>query len=258
MSRYTITSIISAIVILVMVLQVQEGTLNPWWLAAPLTIYSLFLVVGSIKISYNFYFKSYCKGVTAEKVIALTYDDGPNEQVTGKLLEILENYHAPAAFFCIGKHLNSGGSLIRETANRGHLIGNHSYSHHRWFDLFTSKKMTAEIMATNKEIERKTGKTPLLFRPPYGVTNPMLKKAVDATGMISIGWSLRSFDTVKSETAVLKKLKARTRPGDVILMHDSDPKVVGITKEYLEWLMDNDYKVVSLTDLFNINAYVSE
>ena len=94
-----------------------------------------------------------------------------------------------------------------------------------------------------------------MFRPPYGVTNPSLKKALEKTDMYSIGWSVRTFDTVRNADRVMKKLKNKTRPGDVILFHDTDDKIIDLTDNYLSWLNKEGFKVVSLEQLFNINGY---
>jgi peptidoglycan/xylan/chitin deacetylase (PgdA/CDA1 family) len=115
--------------------------------------------------------------------------------------------------------------------------------------------MTAEIKATNREIERSIGKSPAFFRPPYGVTNPLLKKALEKSNMFSIGWSLRSFDTIRDQEKVLKKLKSKTKAGDIVLFHDTNEKIIPVIEEYLNWLKSNHFEVVSLDKLLNIPAY---
>lgn len=255
MFRYTTISIVFVVILFALIIQVQyEGT-TAWYLVIPIVIYLAVLILGSTKIGLNFYFTSLCKGKTDEKVIALTFDDGPHQEITPKLLSVLDKHEVKASFFCMGKNISKLKNIAKEINSNGHLIGNHSYTHHRWFDLFSSKKMVAEIRATNAEIEKISGKQPLFFRPPYGVTNPSLRRAILKTDMYSIGWSLRSFDTVKPKESVLQKLKQRTKPGDVILMHDTIENVIEITDEYLKWLKNEGFKVVSLEQMFDINAY---
>lgn len=255
MFRYTTTSISFFILLFALIVQVQyEG--SPWWIIlVPVIIYLFFLIIGSVKIRYNFYFPSHCKGKADENIIAITFDDGPDEQVTRQLLDVLKKGNYPATFFCIGEKAAEHPDIIQEINNNGHLIGNHSYTHHRWFDLFSVKKMTAEIEKTNKVVEKIIDKSPLLFRPPYGVTNPSLKKAVIKSEMISIGWSLRSFDTVNNKEKVMKKLTSKTKAGDVVLFHDTDEKIIEIIEDYLDWLKSKGFKIVSLDQLFNIDAY---
>lgn len=221
----------------------------------PIAIYISALAIGSIKIGLNFYFRSANNAKTSEKIIAITFDDGPHPEVTPKLLDLLKEENVNATFFCIGQKIEALPEIIQDIHKDGHIVGNHSYTHHRWFDLFSTKKMTLEIEKTNIATTNAIGRNPILFRPPYGVTNPTLKKALQKTDMISVGWSLRSFDTVNDKEKVIEKLIAKTRPGDVVLFHDTDEKILAIIKAYLNWLNENGFKIVSLEQLFNIEAY---
>jgi peptidoglycan-N-acetylglucosamine deacetylase len=255
MFRYSSISISFTIVLFALIIQVQyEG--NPWWiLLIPIFAYLAFLVVGSIKISLNFYFKSFCRVKTKEKIIALTFDDGPDPQVTPKLLDILKRKNIPAAFFCIGQKVDENSELAKKIVEDGHLIGNHTYTHHTWFDLFSRKHMLKEIEMTDEAIKRAIGKIPMLFRPPYGVTNPALKYIVEKTNLTSIGWSLRSFDTIHDPEKVMKKLKRKTKPGGIVLFHDTNEKIIVVVTEYLAWLKANEFKVESLETMLNLQAY---
>ena len=96
---------------------------------------------------------------------------------------------------------------------------------------------------------------PNLFRPPFGVTNPLLKIALNNTNLISIGWSVRSFDTNKSTKNVISRLKKKTHPGAIILLHDSKERIIPILEAFLPWLKNNGYRVVSLEELLQIDAY---
>jgi len=117
--------------------------------------------------------------------------------------------------------------------------------------------MENELNRTTEIILQTTGKKPKLFRPPYGVTNPLLKKALKKTGLVSVGWSVRSLDTVKSTEQVLEKLKRETHPGAIILLHDTHEKIIPILTAFLPWLVQNGYRVVPLDDLLKIQAYES-
>lgn len=218
-------------------------------------VYAFINILGSANIQLNYFLQSQCSSSTKRKVIAITFDDGPHPNHTLKLLEVLGSHNVNATFFCIGKNAGTHPEIVSEIIKKGHLVGNHSYSHNKLFDLFSSKKMQNEIQKTNKVLTSIIGNTPLLFRPPFGVTNPMLSKAISRTNMVSVGWSLRSFDTVKGPDAVIAKLMAKTKPGDVVLFHDTNPNIIAIIEKYLSWLNRNDYKIVSLTSLLNIKAY---
>lgn len=212
-------------------------------------------IVGSANIRLNYFLRSYCRSTTSKKEIAITFDDGPHPAITPKLIDLLDAHDVKATFFCTGENAAAHPEIVSKIMNNNHVIGNHSYSHSKFFDLLPAKKMQKEISGTNQVIESITGKTPLLFRPPYGVTNPMLRKAIGKTNMVSVGWSLRSFDTVKSSNDVLTKLIGNTKPGDIVLFHDTNPDITKIMEDYLIWLRKNDFKIVSLTNLLNISAY---
>ena len=255
MSKYTATSLLFGIFLLSTILMYQYLGSHPGWIALTAVIYVVLLSIGSTLIGMNFYFRSINRAKTTERKIAITFDDGPHEKVTDELLKILDKHDAKAAFFFIGKNIGPLSHVVRSAAEKGHIIGNHSYSHHRWFDLFPATRMVSDIEAASAEIEKATGRKPLLFRPPYGVTNPAWRKALIRTEMIPVGWSLRTFDTVRKGNKVLEKLKRKTSPGKVVLFHDRGPELTSIVEEYLEWLKENDFKVVSLTELFSVDAY---
>src|SRR5450631_3359810 len=161
-----------------------------------LLLYVSVLFCGSYFIRMGFFMKSICSAKTTEKIIALSFDDGPVAEKTTAILDILKDYQAEAAFFCTGKNMAENESILKRIPQDGHIIGNHSYSHDRFFDLFSSRRMLREMQGTSRVCKNVTGLSPRFFRPPYGVTNPNLKKSVLRGGFISIGWSVRSFDTI--------------------------------------------------------------
>ena len=94
-----------------------------------------------------------------------------------------------------------------------------------------------------------------MFRPPYGVTNPSLKKAIKDFNFYTIGWSIRSFDTVKSIEQTLDRVKKRLSPGDIILFHDNRENIIEILNSLLKYIESENYKVFPLDELLNIQAY---
>jgi peptidoglycan/xylan/chitin deacetylase (PgdA/CDA1 family) len=219
--------------------------------------YLVINIVGSANICVNYFFHSYCKANTSKKEIAITFDDGPHPEITRKLIKLLDLHNVTATFFCTGINADTHSDIISKMFSNNHIVGNHSFAHSNFFDLMSPARMLKEITDTNEVIKLIIGKTPLLFRPPYGVTNPMLGKAIKNTAMVSIGWSLRSLDTINDSEKVLTKLKDKTKAGDIVLFHDTNPNILTIIEGYLTWLQQNNYKIVSLTDLINIKAYAS-
>jgi len=218
-------------------------------------LFLIYLISCSANICSQAYLKTLCKSDTNQKKIAITFDDGPDSKITPQVLYILEKYNIKATFFCIGKHIEDHKELLNEIDKKGHLIGNHTWSHNRWFDLFSSKRMQTDIEKTNGLIFETTGKKTKLFRPPYGVTNPMLKRALKGFNFNTIGWSIRSFDTIKSTKQTLKRIKNGLSTGDIILFHDNREHIVDILGSFLEYAKNENYEIVALDELLNIKAY---
>ena len=132
------------------------------------------------------------------RAVYLTFDDGPDPIQTPKVLKVLKEYQATACFFCIGHKIKGNEALLKSMVTEGHLIGNHSYSHSGLFPLYGLSKMKKDLQTCQCELERVTSQPVTLFRPPFGVTNPTIAKAVRQLGYTSIGWSIRTLDTQQS------------------------------------------------------------
>jgi len=218
-------------------------------------IYLVLLVFGSIKINWNFYFKSIGHGKKDKPEIALTFDDGPDEHYTQNILDVLKKHNIAAAFFCVGQNIENNTSIFDQIIKDGHIVGNHSYSHSFLFDFFSPAKMVREINHTNQLIRKHTGKKARLFRPPYGVTNPFLCKALKKTRHISISWSLRSFDTTKNMEDMMLHLKRKLKDGDIILFHDTSNVTSESLEEFIIYVKNEGKKIVGLDKLLKISAY---
>lgn len=198
-----------------------------------------------------------CSAQTDAAEIALSFDDGPKTNYTSAVLRVLKTNNVKAAFFCIGSRIAGSESLFAQVHEEGHLIGNHSYSHHFWFDLFSAKKMLSDLRMMSLTMENEIGLRPRLFRPPYGVMNPNLKKAILRGNYIPVGWSVRSMDTVvKDEKKLLKRMTAALRPGAIFLFHDTSRVTLAILPEFIRYATRQGYKIVRLDKLLNLKAYV--
>jgi peptidoglycan/xylan/chitin deacetylase (PgdA/CDA1 family) len=219
-------------------------------------IYSALLFYGCYYIGSNFFIPVICSAKTNKKVIAISFDDGPHAANTPQILQMLKDSNAKAAFFCIGSHINENASILKQAYDEGHLIGNHTFSHHFWFDMFSSKKMLADMELMNEATINIIGKTPKLFRPPYGVTNPNLKKAIINGNYIPVGWSVRSMDTViKNEKKLLNKVIGKVKPGAVFLFHDTCKATVAILPAFIKYVESNGYEIIRLDKMLNLQAY---
>jgi peptidoglycan/xylan/chitin deacetylase (PgdA/CDA1 family) len=226
--------------------------------AYPLALlaYLTILFIGSYFVNSQFYFPVVCHAQPRLKEIAISFDDGPLPQYTKEILDVLEKTGTPATFFCIGHRVTKHPELMRQIHAAGHIIGNHSYSHSPLFDLYSAKKMTEDLQQMNAEVRQQLGITLKLFRPPYGVTNPNLGKAVEAGGFTAVGWSIRSLDTItKDPDRLLKKVLKSLRPGAVVLFHDTCASTASMLEEFIHETRRRDYRIVPLDKMLNLKAY---
>ena len=211
---------------------------------------------GSFDIRLNYFTKAYSlKPNSTSKEIALTFDDGPHE-MTEKVLDLLKQFNVKATFFCIGKQIENNPELFKRIISEGHLVGNHSYSHSENFGFFSSQKVLDEITETNKLAQQLSGLEMNFFRPPFGVTNPMIAKAVSKTKHHVIGWNIRSLDTVyENENIIFERVKNKIKPGGIILLHDTSQKSVNVLERLLLFLKTENYSIVCVDKLLNLSAY---
>lgn len=230
--------------------------LSLWWILLPALLYKIALIWGSSVIQSDFYIKAHCSSDTKEKVIAVTFDDGPNAVYTPAILEILKEHNAPAAFFVIGKNIAGNEHIIQQIDKAGHILGNHTFSHSFFIDLKSKKAFAAELNQTQEKIFELTGKKMRLFRPPYGVTTPNLAHAVRSLHYSVIGWSIRSFDTkADDEAAIVKRVISQIKPGAIILFHDTSIKTANVLKQTLDFAQENGFKIASVEELLKIAPY---
>jgi len=218
--------------------------------------YLLFLSYGCYYIGSDFFVHVICRIKTPNKIIALTFDDGPDPANTPFILEILKENNVEAAFFCIGAHIDENPGLLHRVFDAGHLIGNHTYSHHTWFDLFPAKKMLDDIKRMDQSTARAVDKKPKLFRPPYGVTNPAISRAIVNGNYTPVGWSVRSYDTViKDERRLLARVTSRLKPGAIFLFHDRCPATVAILPEFISYVKSKGFEIIRLDKMLNLQPY---
>ena len=218
--------------------------------------YSLVVFYGCYYVGSNFFIKVFCSATTDQKEIAISFDDGPATNYTTEILQLLKQDNIKATFFCIGNRIAGNETILKQIKEEGHVIGNHSYSHHFWFDMFSSKKMLDDLKMMDHEMERVTGMRPKLFRPPYGVTNPNLKKAIIKGGYTPVGWSVRSMDTViKDEKKLLGKIIASLKPGAIFLFHDTQKTTLNVLPEFIQEVKNSGYDIVPLDKLLHLKPY---
>lgn len=153
--------------------------------------------------------------------VALTFDDGPDADVTPSVLRVLEARGVRATFFCIGERAERCQDLVAEIARRGHRVENHTYRHPHSFALFSPRRIERELARAQEVLERATGRAPEWFRAPAGIRAPWLEAILQPMGLTLASWTRRGYDAVDGNPdRVLRRLTEGVAGGDVLLLHD--------------------------------------
>jgi peptidoglycan/xylan/chitin deacetylase (PgdA/CDA1 family) len=212
--------------------------MNPWFIAAPALLTSAaagLTAYGAVYPRSQLFGSTVCRTNSPRK-LALTFDDGPNPAITPKLLDLLDRHKARATFFVIGKHARECPELLKETASRGHVIGNHTDAHPNLFWLKTDQ-ITVELRCCNFSIKAATGVPPRWFRPPFGFRNPWVVSAARELNQRVVMWTLIPGDwrATSSEWLIPRmepiaahakrnltgdSIKGAATTGDILCLHD--------------------------------------
>ena len=259
MLNFKNVNIISILILIILIYLRIEYTLSIWWIILFVIIWLTLTIIGSFHVRWNYFLKAknYNYKVN-ENVIALTFDDGPNPEFTPEVLDLLKNYNVKATFFCIGKNAEKYPELIKRIISEGHIIGNHSYSHTNNYGFLSNQIVLTDIQQAQQVFKNITSLNLKLFRPPFGVTNPNISKAVEKLNLQTMGWSIRTLDTIaKNPDKVYKKITSKLKKGDVVLLHDTNKLSLIVLEQLLLFLEKNKINTITLDKLFNIKAYES-
>ncbi len=158
---------------------------------------------------------------TLQNSIALTIDDGPDPEVTPRVLDLLDAHGARATFFCIGERAQRHAHIVEQMAARGHAVENHSQRHRHTFSLSAPGALRREIEAGQRTLGEITGTRPLFFRAPAGLRNPFLEPILCDLGLHLASWTRRGFDTRERDAGkVAQRLLRGLAPRDILLVHD--------------------------------------
>lgn len=182
-----------------------------------------------------------------DKMVAITYDDGPGGKSEEKILASLEKYDGRATFFYLGNLIAENPENVKKAHKLGCEIGNHSWNHPDLKSCKT-KKVKSQIKKTNEAIEKVTGEKPTLFRPPYGSYG---EKTLKAVNLPFVFWSVDSKDwESKNKDAILEVVEnAENLDGSIILMHSIHDATADATEELLPWLSWHGYQTVTVSEL---------
>ena len=196
--------------------------------------------------SFDFDFVTSRKIDTDKKLVALTFDDGPNYN-TNKILDVLNKYHVPATFFVLGSKIKGNEYILNKMKDSGMEIGNHTYNH-LLLTKYKEDKIKKEITDTNNLIFEVTGKEPKLFRPSYGSFN---KKIKNISEMPIIIWDIDTLDwKYHNSKKITSRVVNKVKDGDIVLMHDIYSATANALDNIIPMLANNGYSFVTVSDLF--------
>jgi|SRR5579864_864799 len=173
---------------------------------------------------YGRTFTSLARGT---KQLALTYDDGPNDPHTMRLLEVLARHNVGATFFLIGRYVQQRPDIVREIVKAGHVIGNHTFTH-PFLTFKIAAEVRKELTDCRAAIQDVIGESSNIFRPPFGGRRPAVLRIARELGLEPIMWNVTGYDWNAPPAVVIEnKVSSQIRGGDVVLLHDGGHKQMG-------------------------------
>ena len=182
------------------------------------------------------------------KVVALTFDDGPNPATTNQALDTLSKYGIKATFFVLGKNVSGNEEILKRMKSDGHVIGNHSWSHPvlSKLSLDEAKK---QITDTEDALTKVLGSSSKLMRPPYGAITDDIRNSLDLSFIM---WDVDSLDwKSKNEASILTEIQRQVRNGSIILMHDIHAETVNALPKIIDYLKEQGYHFVTVPEMLN-------
>jgi peptidoglycan/xylan/chitin deacetylase (PgdA/CDA1 family) len=180
--------------------------------------------------------------------LALTFDDGPDPQMTPRVLDILGQHEAKATFFLIGSRVPGNEALVRRIHQEGHEVGNHTWSHRKISEL-SPQELEDEVARAQNTITAAGVPAPRLFRPPYGLFSPMIRSHISMT---VVAWNIDPEDwDAKKPEEIVEHVLAHAKPGAIVDLHD----IYGITADALDPILtglEQKYHLVTVSELLDL------
>ena len=191
---------------------------------------------------------------SVEKCVAFTFDDGPTPY-TDRLLSVLKDAGAKATFFMIGNKAAANPDGAQRLAEAGMEIGNHTWEHPNMTTI-PAAEVPAQLSKAQDAITAATGKTPNIWRPPGGLTDPAVNEVAAKDGLAGINWDVIPFDWINDSNldATRYMLMTQIKPGSVVLFHDSYSSTVDLVYQFLPVLKANGYHLVTVSELLGPRA----
>jgi peptidoglycan/xylan/chitin deacetylase (PgdA/CDA1 family) len=192
----------------------------------------------------------------ARREVSLTFDDGPDPEVTPRVLDLLDRHHAKASFFCVGEKAAAYPGIVKEIVRRGHGIENHSHRHSPAFACYGIFRLKRDVEAVQAIVSGITGRAPRFFRAPMGLRSPLLDPVLARCGLRYVSWTRRGLDgRHRDPEKVLERLTCGLAAGDILLLHDSGysrtrdgtPVVLAVLPELLDRIQAEGLRPVTLS-----------
>lgn len=184
-------------------------------------------------------------------MVALTFDDGPYDKVTKRIIKTLKDNNGRATFFVVGNRVSNYHEVMEKAYNQGNQIGNHTYTHYtKTLNALKPKQVKSEVTKANRLIKKYTGKPAKVLRPTYGAANSSVRKVMKKLDMALICWNVDSEDwQSRNKKKILKRLN-NLSDGDIVLMHDLYETTADAVEVLVPKLVKKGYQLVTIDELF--------
>lgn len=253
--------LLTLIVLIGLILDYRNVLTRPRRLGMGLAIFGitagLFLTLSAVLPENDVFGRVFYNMQTTQKIVALTFDDGPNPPYTEQLLDVLKENHVSATFFLIGQNVEKHPELVKRIAAEGHQLGNHTYHH---MDLLKAdrKLIADEVDRTNQAITAASGITPHLVRPPHGFRDPVVMEMMAERNLKVVEWSVMSRDWLNPGVdTIVERTISKVKNGSIILLHDGDgiaaqdsrAQTIEATRRIIQILSAQGYKFVTVDEI---------
>jgi peptidoglycan-N-acetylglucosamine deacetylase len=212
-----------------------------WYVIVGILLLHAFFLFFAVKNVQLKFFLPYINSTKGQGAL-LTFDDGPLEGDTLHVAETMAKHGVKGLFFLIGERVEQHTEIVQKLVSLGHALGNHSHTHPKNFPMLSTQKVVDDIEMCSTTLAPFAQQSLIPFRVPYGLTNPRIGRAVKRLGLLTLGWNLRSFDTMKKGPEVSKKLKTRIGKNSIVLLHDHSDFSKNNLDEFLQWAGQHEIK----------------
>lgn len=255
LTKYDLT-LLTAAVAGALILATCRGAACLISLGVVCTLAGLTIGLGVSFPQWSFFGPSLCRVRTSEKVVALTFDDGPDPTNTAALLDLLARRSIRATFFCIGERLARHPEVARRIVAEGHIVENHTHRHRPWTNLLPTVWLRKDVQEAQAAITRVVGRTPVCLRTPMGLTNPRVFPVARELNLRVTGYSARGLDRRGDPPEqIVARLLSGLQPGAILLLHDGGvpaERMLAVVTMLIDKIEAQGYRCLRLDELIQL------